>query len=770
MRAARNRTNRPEPGGKAGTRTCSGRGRKAPRSSGPRRSRGRPRWKYGTAEQRRDAILSVLKASGKEPRELTIFDFHRAGRRGLVEKYYDHDVSAALRAAGFDIKRSDMVRCAALRKWDKVENRARAVRECVERSGKMPGDLRWSDLIKGGLAQLIQYRGIYDLLVEAGYDLRPWEAGRVDDGFWRSRNNRSKALRWLIELTKKDPEDLRTKDFKGHGLFGLWQHIVRGLRAGTGGRAVEPGAALARLLEDAGLGDAARTHLRKVARRASRLKRDRRAQELQTERTMAKRAELAARKDLTPPKASAVVDEVLARTGKALEGLRTKDFCTARYAWALKAAGNLAGLLRLAGHDIRPWQLSHVSRNFWKDPKNRAGAIKWLIERSGKAPERLLYQDFKENGLLTLTRYDLPGMVRAAGLEMQRWQVHHKRGRWKAKDDRVAAVRWLLEVTGKEGQDICLEDFEKHGLQTLWDFYHPSSCKDVARGELLGHGQGWLLQYRNPSLRAAAEAGALDRRHDALARDKHPIRKYRTSDERIALVRKAVELSGKRPEEVSLRDLKRAGLTFLMLRYYRNDLVKVLQDAGYGVTKGSMRRSHMAGKWTRPEERVRAVRAFVETSGKRPEDLTARALCDAGLGALLQHKRFFYLLKEAGYEVVPWLMASVPKGFWKEPRNRALAVHWLMKRTKASPMEIGPKHYKHHYLFGLWQEVRRDLKGRMCGRTPRSQDVLAQLLDDAGFPDVAKEIRKTTGKYFAYRARDRDMPNGSARGKGPSGR
>jgi len=719
--------------------------------------------KYDTTAKRAAAVLAVLKASGKEPRELRIMDFRNAGKRPFLKRYYGNDVSRALREAGLHIEPEDMVRISPRRIFKRKEDMVRAVRECIAKSGKRPEEVQWGDLRRGGLYHLVAHYKLPDLIAEAGYDFHPWQRASVPAGFWDSRRNRGDAVRWLVRRTGLAPERIRCKDVLTNGLSGLWQHVSKRVRTASGTGRSRPPDVLHILLGDAGFGDIllkARRRALMEARTAARLRQQERVmREVESARREAERArrkemqeERAARRHLTPARAREVVEDVLAKTGKDIYEVLKRDFEVHGYHWAVKSPGDCPRLLRLAGMEIEPWEMRRVPSNFWKSPKNRAEAFRWLVGRTGKAPGDLRESDFLAHGLTCLARYSPDSMLRAAGFDIPHWLPLFRRGRWALREDRVEATRWLMKKTGKRGHELTRADFTRNGLHTLWNSYHPQACKRFPRGEMLGYGEGWLLRYKNPALRAAAEAGALDREHDERARMKHPPRLYGNREARAAAVRGTVKACGKPPEEMRGRDFRRAQKWFLIKRYYGGDIVAALRDAGFDVRRQDMRRWVQPAKWKDPEARRGVVRAFVEASGKRPEELMAKDFAKAGHGSFLLYKSFNGLLLEAGYNVIPWLMSRVPSGFWGERRNRALAVHWLLERTGLSAIEVGPRHFLTNRLGGMWNHMSLEVRARLCGRRPRAQDVLAQLMEDAGLLAAAEQIRRSTRKRPPYKA------------------
>ena len=122
-------------------------------------------------------------------------------------------------------------------------------------------------------------------------------------------------------------------------------------------------------------------------------------------------------------------------------------------------------------------------KNYWANPKNRIEAIKELVAKIGKAPEAITSRDFRENGLvglLNLYQGSPYAALKAAGLtDVKPWEMKVPQGYWKAKENRVRAVQWLINETSKSPSELIARDFQQYGLGGLLQKYFGSACKAV---------------------------------------------------------------------------------------------------------------------------------------------------------------------------------------------------------------------------------------------------------------------------------------------------
>jgi hypothetical protein len=182
-----------------------------------------PRNKWKSEEVRRAAVKALVKALGKDAKEIIQDDFDENGLRGAMP-YYRSSPYEALRDAGFEMKPWEM-RMAPNGFWGERGNRVEAVKWLVARLGKDAREIIKEDFEENGLGGLLvhqQYEGSpYAALKEAGFEMKPWEMVRVPIGFWDSRKNRVEAIRWMVAKTGKKAREIKSDDFDANGLAAL---------------------------------------------------------------------------------------------------------------------------------------------------------------------------------------------------------------------------------------------------------------------------------------------------------------------------------------------------------------------------------------------------------------------------------------------------------------------------------------------------------------------------------------------------------------------
>jgi len=437
---------------------------------------------------------------------------------------------------------------------------------------------------------------------------------------------------------------------------------------------------------------------------------------------------------LTGKIAREVVNRALKATGKGMKRLTRADIqahgCSGQ--WALKEAGGRYRLLRKAGYRFMPWEIGRVPRGYWELSGNRKRALRWASRRLSKPVERLSGPELHRLGLAGLAFRPKRELMRDSGLPSWMALTHR---RWKVRDNRIAATRWLIEKTGKPGIELSRRDFERYGLASLHGMYFPAGLKLAFPGKDGAPARRRLLAIHMPALRAAAEAGRLGG-SDGWAERK--CRKYGTRERRVAVVRRVLAGTGKKPRFLTGKDFVRAGHYFLISRYYRWDVSRALRETGLKISKRDMVKVFPHAKWKTSAARARAIREFVESSGRPPKELTAKDLCRAGRGSLLTYKSFAGLLREAGYDIQPWELKHVSHSFWMRRRNRAGAVRWLIRKTGKRPSNLKCGDFSYYDLGGLWQHVGKKTRKYCDVRVDKPYYSIYTLLKDAGFKGEAE--------------------------------
>ncbi len=136
--------------------------------------------------------------------------------------------------------------------------------------------------------------------------------------------------------------------------------------------------------------------------------------------------------------------------------------------------------LRDAGYHIHPWEMKHFPITIWKHKQNRIDAVKWLLSKTNKRPEDITYNDFQKNRLtkLLLIKKGTHNAITEAGYAVKR--KSKPRNYWKQRENRIACIRNLVESIGKPAEEITYDDFAKHKLYQLLEYYRWSTIKALS--------------------------------------------------------------------------------------------------------------------------------------------------------------------------------------------------------------------------------------------------------------------------------------------------
>jgi hypothetical protein len=298
----------------------------------------------------------------------------------------------------------------------------------------------------------------------------------------------------------------------------------------------------------------------------------------------------------------------------------------------------------------------------WKgDPEARIAAVRFLVEEVlRKDPRDIDKYDFHLNrlgGLLGRHYEDSPyDALREAGYRMHPWEMPWApRGFYESKENRIAAIRWLVEKLEKDPQDMAKEDFKSNRLGGLLDKYYTGSPYKA---------------FLEASF--VTNAGRPYLRHRARIRD---------DSECIVPVNAAGSSS-------------QAAMADFWIRH------------GWYVPMEEGKAKLTYAKWGQDSDiRKEAVRFLVEkVLKKNPRDVTAEDFKSNRLGGLfcIYYRASAYLaLKEAGYRIRPWKMQKTPNGFFESKENRIEAIKRLVEKLKKDPRDIIKKDFYSNHLSGL---------------------------------------------------------------------
>jgi hypothetical protein len=170
--------------------------------------------------------------------------------------------------------------------------------------------------------------------------------------------------------------------------------------------------------------------------------------------------------------------------------------------------------------DIKPWEMKVTPNGFYDKKETRIAAIKWLIEKLKKDPRDICVTDFTENGLYGLLEHHSLSPYKAIKeafpeMDIEPWEmIQTSHGFYKKKENRVAAVKWLVDKLDKNPRDVVLKDFNENRLWGLINkYYNNSPYKAVKEAGLVSeadeeymrkrHGTGFLA---TPSLKQIMQA------------------------------------------------------------------------------------------------------------------------------------------------------------------------------------------------------------------------------------------------------------------------
>lgn len=234
-----------------------------------------------------------------------------------------------------------------------------------------------------------------------------------------------------------------------------------------------------------------------------------------------------------------------------LKGLLTGQYSNSPYAAVTDAYPEL---------EIQPWEMSVAPKGFYKKRENRVAAVRWAVGKLDKGPRDVTQED------LNLVRGAMPfyngSPFKAISdafpeLEIMPWEmIVTPMGHFDSRENRVAAVRWLVEKLAVDPRDITHGQFCQNRLWGLIDHHYSSSpYKAVCE--------------------ACPELGI---RQWEMSTTPHNF--YDKKENRVAAVLWLVEKLGKEPREMVGRDFEDNRLCGLFTEYYGSSPYEALLEAG----------------------------------------------------------------------------------------------------------------------------------------------------------------------------------------------
>ncbi|MFQ5887202.1 MAG: hypothetical protein ACE5HY_00725, partial [Candidatus Hydrothermarchaeales archaeon] len=212
--------------------------------------------------------------------------------------------------------------------------------------------------------------------------------------------------------------------------------------------------------------------------------------------------------------------------------------------------------------------------------------------------------------------------------------------------NRIYAINRVVERISKPINEITQDDFNKHGLAGLLTRYYSAS----------------------PIL-ALRDAGYEISEWEML---RAPTKYWTKRENRINAIRRVVKKLRKSPIKITQKDLHDNGLGGLM-SYYSGSPFLALKDAGYEIEEWMMHKAPQK-YWTKKENRIEAVKRFVDGLNKPITDITKRDFSINGLEGLMDHYAGspYLALTDAGYDVT---REEMQHGIFKSGAKRYKSDH-----------------------------------------------------------------------------------------------
>lgn len=152
----------------------------------------------------------------------------------------------------------------------------------------------------------------------------------------------------------------------------------------------------------------------------------------------------------------------------------------AGYAYSIKEALEHAKEGAFRTEKLYPWEMGKAPQGLYDSKENRVAATKWLIAKLQKDPRELSQEDFNSRllaGLLSHYYSNSPhAALTEAGYQINPWEMQKTpMGFYELEENRVAAVKWLVQKLQKDPRGITQEDFYSNRLSGLLTKYYLSS-------------------------------------------------------------------------------------------------------------------------------------------------------------------------------------------------------------------------------------------------------------------------------------------------------
>ncbi len=336
--------------------------------------------------------------------------------------------------------------------------------------------------------------------------------------------------------------------------------------------------------------------------------------------------------------------------------------------------------------DSNGWKLKRAS---WEGREDiRLEAVRFLIDQVlQKDPREVTQNDFYSNKLRGVLSYYSGSPYKAISkafpeLGIKAWEMDvTPRGFYEKKENRIAAVKWLVAKLGKDPRKLIHDDFQENKLGSLLNLRYSAS----------------------PHLAVSEAFPELDIKPWEMS--KAPSGFYNEKENCIAAVKWLVQKLGKDPRDMELDDFHRNGLGGLMSNdHHGNSPFSAVSEAfpELDIKPWEMKETPH-GFYTKKENRAAAVRWLVQKLEKDPRDLKRDDFDSNRLGNIMNYcnYRLHPAVAEAFPEIKPWEMEVTPRGFYEKKENRIAAVKWLVQKLGKDPRDVTKNEFQANRMGGL---------------------------------------------------------------------
>jgi len=294
--------------------------------------------------------------------------------------------------------------------------------------------------------------------------------------------------------------------------------------------------------------------------------------------------------------------------------------------------------------------------NYWKSKRNRIKWTKWLVAHTGKKPADLLKGDFEEPGLLRIYTVHGSSVYNAVieaypELGIRQWEMKvTPRGFFSKKENRVAAMRWIVETKGVLPAEITSEILLNNGMSALLVFH-----KHVIYSAV---NEAFPEMDINPWQMKIAPQGF-----------------FHEKQNRRAVLEWVLQQQDRDPRDLETSDFHKTE-QYWLITYYKGSPHRLLSDLmpELGIMQWEMKKCQK-DYFSIEENRIAAIKWLVKKLEINPNDLKYEHFKDNRLGGLLRQGGYNGSVHRAVCEAYPELkegrkgMHHVSKGVHQKKKK-----------------------------------------------------------------------------------------------------